>query len=271
MARKKLINEPRSQQREYIRLLNAYANKLFSDVRKVVLPKLGALTREKAADERGDDWADTLAEILLELARLADEHLGIVVNKLPGQFEATSKHNDLQFRMIVKASTGIEVAKATGKSGTLALQNALGINVYRAEPYLAALRKNWVAQNTELIKSIPTRLHSEIRGIIDRGVANGASVKQLQEEIIDRFHVTKSRAKLIAQDQILKANASLTRERMRSVGVKKYIWRTVGDSRVRPEHAAREGKVFRWDNPPRDGHPGMAVRCRCRAEAVWDD
>jgi len=48
----------------------------------------------------------------------------------------------------------------------------------------------------------------------------------------------------------------------------KYIWRTRGDSKVRSEHAERDGKVFEWDNPPEGGHPGEAPNCRCRAVEI---
>lgn len=45
-----------------------------------------------------------------------------------------------------------------------------------------------------------------------------------------------------------------------------YTWRTAGDDKVRPSHAANEGKVFAWDNPPETGNPGEAINCRCWAE-----
>ncbi len=47
-----------------------------------------------------------------------------------------------------------------------------------------------------------------------------------------------------------------------------YIWRTVGDSKVRSAHAERNGKTYSWDDPPEGGHPGEAPNCRCRAEDV---
>lgn len=47
-----------------------------------------------------------------------------------------------------------------------------------------------------------------------------------------------------------------------------YIWRTVKDSDVRPAHAAREGQIFSWTNPPEGGHPGEDYNCRCWAEPV---
>jgi len=45
-----------------------------------------------------------------------------------------------------------------------------------------------------------------------------------------------------------------------------YIWRTVGDGNVRPSHAANDGQIFAWDNPPPTGHPGEDYGCRCVAE-----
>lgn len=50
-----------------------------------------------------------------------------------------------------------------------------------------------------------------------------------------------------------------------------YIWRTVGDSKVRSAHAERNGKTYSWDDPPEGGHPGEAPNCRCRAEDVKQD
>ncbi len=47
-----------------------------------------------------------------------------------------------------------------------------------------------------------------------------------------------------------------------------YMWRTKGDKQVRLEHAMREGRVFRLENPPQDGHPGSAYNCRCLAEPM---
>lgn len=45
-----------------------------------------------------------------------------------------------------------------------------------------------------------------------------------------------------------------------------YIWRTSGDDKVRSSHAANNGKIFAWNNPPDTGHPGEDYNCRCKAE-----
>ncbi|MBI1274754.1 hypothetical protein GC177_02135 [bacterium] len=48
-----------------------------------------------------------------------------------------------------------------------------------------------------------------------------------------------------------------------------YIWHTAGDTHVRPEHAANDGKIFAWSKPPKTGHPGEAAGCRCWAEDYY--
>lgn len=45
-----------------------------------------------------------------------------------------------------------------------------------------------------------------------------------------------------------------------------YVWRTRRDGKVRPSHAANDGRIFAWDDAPDTGHPGEAPGCRCTAE-----
>ncbi|MFZ2587735.1 MAG: phage minor head protein [Alphaproteobacteria bacterium] len=48
----------------------------------------------------------------------------------------------------------------------------------------------------------------------------------------------------------------------------KYIWRTSHDEKVRTDHAARDGKVFDFANPPQGGNPREDYNCRCKAEPL---
>ena len=45
----------------------------------------------------------------------------------------------------------------------------------------------------------------------------------------------------------------------------KYVWVTVGDEKVRPEHEALDGTIRTWYDTPR---PKEEYGCRCRAESV---
>lgn len=266
MAKKTTFNNPDSQEREYVRQLARFSKQLQADVNRVLLPRLDDIVVQYKVETRTDTWIDTLDSLMAELARLALELVGSVVTKLPGQFNAVSKFNEGQFKLVVKANTGLTLPPVMPGAPSSSL---LGVNVFRSEPFLKPLAEGWISENTALIKSLPTRLHPELEGIIRRGVMNGQSVKDIKDQLKVRYGVTDYRAKLIAQDQTLKLNADLTRYRLQSVGVEEYIWRSVQDSRVRPEHAERNGNTYPWKGGAGGSHPGQEVRCRCRAEAVW--
>lgn len=51
---------------------------------------------------------------------------------------------------------------------------------------------------------------------------------------------------------------------------RRYIWHTQEDDKVRSSHAANNGRIFSWDEPPATGHPGEDFNCRCWAQPVDD-
>lgn len=122
-----------------------------------------------------------------------------------------------------------------------------------------------VADNVNLIKSIPEKYAEKTKDILAESLTKKdwtGAVDKLEE----LGNVTRRRAKLIVRDQMEKVNAALNEERQKGIGVTHYIWRTVGDSRVRSEHRDRDGERFAWNDPPDDGHPGEPVNCRCVAD-----
>lgn len=149
------------------------------------------------------------------------------------------------------------------------VRSAYGVDVLRGEPWLADQLSAWEQVNLGLIRSLPQTAIDQIRTQVTQAVTQGQSLRELKAIIRERLDVADSRAELIARDQIAKLNADLTERRQRAIGVTSYVWRTMGDERVRPSHAAHNGKVFQWAKPPAGtGHPGNDVRCRCYADPV---
>lgn len=145
----------------------------------------------------------------------------------------------------------------------------LGINPITTDPFLRAESKLFTKQNVSLIKSIPEQYFTQIEGIVSRGAQQGILLKDLKKQVQSRFKVTENRAKLIARDQVSKFNGQLTKIRQEKAGIKKYIWSTSGDERVRDSHAAKDGRTYSWDSPPADtGHPSEDINCRCVAIPV---
>ena len=239
---------------------------------------------------RLDSWSDDLDALIEYLLTFSAALVSPVIVRLPEVYASVSKFNDQQWRLIVKAGTGISLPIAASVPGAfsaisdpraITARFGLGVDVYRSEPWLAELQKNWVSQNTKLIKTIPTQYLGKVEQAVRAGVLNGTSSREIAKQVKDIYGVTDRRAKIISRDQIGKANAELTQYRQEDLGVKKYRWVTAHDERVRgnpsghypnaiPSHYARDGKEFEWDNPPSGGHPGMAILCRCYADPVFE-
>lgn len=133
-------------------------------------------------------------------------------------------------------------------------------------------RDEWITGNVRLVSSIGRRLHDELREEVEAATKRGARHEVLAKAIAERFEVARSRAKTIARDQVAKYQAQVNEAQQRRAGVDRYVWRHSTSRRnPRPEHVARDGKMFRWSEPPADGHPGHAVNCRCIAEPHLDD
>lgn len=76
----------------------------------------------------------------------------------------------------------------------------------------------------------------------------------------------------LSKDNLLKLAKAMTKHEGNIAGKKrlvsqheKYIWVTVGDDKVRPEHKILDGEVRTWYDSP---HPGEEYGCRCHAESV---
>lgn len=130
-----------------------------------------------------------------------------------------------------------------------------------------------VKRNVSLITNLSDDAANRVEQAVSRAVLNGSSASRLSEELREQIGIVGRRADLIARDQIATAVSDLNQIRQTEAGIARYEWSTSLDERVRPEHEALHGKVFRWDQPGPDGglHPGQPVNCRCVARAILDE
>lgn len=151
-----------------------------------------------------------------------------------------------------------------------ALSAATAVNV---SPIIAAsdlrqLVEGSIRRSASLIRG----LDDDLRRAIEREVWDAwqqrRSARALTRALQNALGFAASRAELIGVDQINKLAGEVDQLRFRQAGLDSYVWVTRGDDRVRPTHAANDGRTFRWDRPPSTGHPGSEIRCRCRARAV---
>jgi SPP1 gp7 family putative phage head morphogenesis protein len=159
----------------------------------------------------------------------------------------------------------------------------------RLSPYLgdkgvAEQLATWSRENVDLVTTMRTRYLDDVARMAVRAVGEGKRHEDVAREIQDRYLTVQGvnpagggakvyrgvsyQARRIARDQVSKLNGDLDRMRYTAAGVTEYVWRTMRDARVRPEHEEREGRVFRFSDPPEGGHPGSEIQCRCYSEPV---
>jgi SPP1 gp7 family putative phage head morphogenesis protein len=162
------------------------------------------------------------------------------------------------------------------------VKNSFDVDVskYVSNKQIISIMNEKVADNVALIKDIPIELEDQIKEVVsdavtefgvDRQSLQGNLDKILTDKFRGRFRAAKTRAKLIARDQTSKITSTLTEARHKQIGVSKYTWLGVGDSRERSNHVEKNNKIFAYSSPPGDtGNPGQDYQCRCVAVAVID-
>lgn len=236
---------PLAIEREYEQLLTAYADSLVKEV-DGRLPLLNLRLDGVEDIPESSGWFEDLRVWLLGFLGT-----GGTLPSIKQIMQATDRFNRQQFHAVFRS--------------------VFGVDIFTTEPFLADLLAAWEAENIKLIKSIPSQYLDQLHGKIVAAVRAGKPSKVIAEVVRETFDLPRSRAKLIARDQIGKLNGQLTMARQKNIGVESYVWRTSLDERVREEHKHREGEKFSWDEPPKDGHPGNPINCRCSAEAVFPD
>lgn len=164
-----------------------------------------------------------------------------------------------------------------------------GVDPLAFEPGLNEFLNVAGEQNVNLIVTQSRVYFDNIQAMTNRALRKGTSVAELRQDIIQLTGTTKSRAQLIAIDQVQKLNADLESQRQQNNGLTRYIWRTRQNARVRSlansngtsDHAGLHGAVIDWNFPPitvlrgkRAGernHAGMDINDKCWAEPVIED
>lgn len=252
---------PSSIERRYRRIMREYVSGMQAVVDNILVPKLQSILERSAAarptlDSVRIDEYDYAAEIRRLMDLIATEFFGSI------------SEAEL-FELILGIAEA--VANQNGKELGKVFTKVLGVNPFQFEPWLAVEMRAFVTDNVGLIKTIPSRYFAQIEEKVFSAARSGLSYRELMADIQKSYKTSKARAELIARDQIGKFNGQLSELRLKETGIRRYVWNTMRDERVRPEHKKRDGKVFSWDDPPAGGHPGFDYQCRCYASPFAED
>lgn len=112
------------------------------------------------------------------------------------------------------------------------------------------------------------KFRQDVMDVMEQGLDRGQDPDEMVQALQTRTGVSRSAAARIIRNETGNAQAYALEQEQRAMGFTHYIWSTSRDSRVRREHQVREWKIYSWDNPPADGHPGEPIMCRCVAIPV---
>jgi SPP1 gp7 family putative phage head morphogenesis protein len=247
-AYRKILLRMNNQYKQILkRNMSPYVNEMAIEATSVHLP-----TGQIRQDALG--WRDRLTQIMERISNDMQRPTNQAIREMARIGPQTNQYNKAEWQRLVRSQYGVDPTKEN------------------PEKYNAILA-NWSRNNSLLIKDIPHKTSLQIAEQTTQALITGTNLADTQKAIFnimsERTDVSDSRAKLIARDQVAKLNGQLTMERQIDMGVDSYIWRTVGDERVRETHADNEDQTFAWDNPPVEtGHPGEDYQCRCWAEPV---
>lgn len=241
------IEASRAIEAQYLAALKRIIRGLKNQVNSGLLPLLGQFEVDYVKDS---------PSLLVYFSSIVDE-----LDRQVGDIEGTAD------RIASRMATASETFNR--RKFVQSINSAVGVNlssIIKAEGVQVQIEAS-IADNIDLIKTIPKEYHERIKKAVSNGITQGDDFFSIRKQILEIGESTDKRARLIARDQVAKLNAAVTETRQKKMGITNYFWRTSRDERVRKTHKDNEGKRFAWDNPPsKTGHPGSDVQCRCTAE-----
>jgi hypothetical protein len=204
--------------------------------------------------------AQEIADVMSRVFNEATQQYGMKANDLLWRWSMDL--DDATKRAMIGSLSKTLGVDIKGLYDTPAIKDAMSLGAQQAAGLITSIPQRYLGQVSE----------SVIRAFRGEGQPGGRS---LLEQIDIIGGVGRRHARLIARDQTNKMVAVLTQTRQTSIGIEEYIWRTAGDQRVvgnpsgkypdgnakHMDHYHRAGKIFRWDSPPPDGHPGSGIQC----------
>ena len=243
-----------------------------------------ALTREYArailpiVEQTREVFSPLLREMPRLLTRANDERLRIDVGEAREVADLVARAKRSLEGAIAQPkleALAIEFAQKTATYQRIQLSRqvhaALGVDIRIADGNVSALLDAFAIENVALIKDIPAAIAANVEKATTRAVTSGTLWPDLAKELDARFGYGETRSRLIARDQVGKLYGQVAATRQKDLGIRRFVWRTVGDERVRDEHADRDGQIYSYDDPPDGELPGEPILCRCYPDPVFDD
>lgn len=133
----------------------------------------------------------------------------------------------------------------------------------------------FVAENAAHIRTLRSAAFGEAEKVVMGGLADGVPHDEMVARLAARFKVTQNHALSTARNQLGTLYSRVNHLRQKALGVRRCIWRSRGDDKVRDRHSdleiETEENPYPIDEPPDGVRPGEEYGCRCIEEPVLED
>ncbi len=220
------------------------------------------------------EYARTLAALQTDSAATLEAEIdrtglqaGAVVLAMRARIEAWARLAEAwhraRWRRAVLSATGVDLTTLIGPEDMRETLGAL------------------IARNVGLVSSVSDQTRQRIADAVFRGLQARTPSRELARELAGAVDMGRKRALRIAADQNAKLSSALNEERRRQAGVDSFRWVHSRKKHPRPEHEARDGKLYS-ENTARVGQeyegqivrkvpedrPGELPFCGCTTKAV---
>ena len=251
----------RTTEREFEEAFESMVALMSRIYRKQVIEALNQSTVEKFADAQVGNFASVLLGLSNAtrrklVKRFSNDRIKSVVERY---LRETDKRN--------KSLLYAQIERATGISEKQLI----------AEEHLKAHTNALILETTEWAKKLRDETLELYTANTLRVMTLGTSLEGVMAEFDGMEAKRKDHARFTARNQIGNFNSIMGKTRAQNLGIKRAVWETSQDERVRPSHAARHGKIFDLDKgaySSEDGKyllPGVDYQCRCTYTFVLDD
>lgn len=253
------VKSLRGLELQYQKEINKLGRMLIGAIKENLLPFLKASQSMYALDNMS-------SQLHVIFNRLNAQFTGNIIasfaqNTAAPIIEKIAKNNKKKFDRSVNKATGIDLGPIITTEG---LEDFMSMNINK---------------NVSLIKTLPTEYFKQIEVIVNNGIISGARYSTIAKEITSKIGSANSklanRIKTIARNEVQTINSQLTLRRSESLGIKKGIYRTSEDERVRKCHSELNNVEFdlkkgAWSKScGKFIQPGITdINCRCSYSPV---
>lgn len=176
------------------------------------------------------------------------------ISKIPDAYDQTIEWMNDDFLKTAKAMT-VDIQLTDAMRGIITAEWSQNLDLYV---------KDWAQESI-----------TKMREQVEKHVFAGGRAKGLENILMQRYGVSRHKAKFLARQETGLLMAKFHESRCRDIGITDYIWSAAMDERTRDDHRELNGKRFSFANPPiadkRTGaraNPSEYFGCRCTARPV---